>query len=60
MTTLTIPSSCLVALAISHPLLAKSYEIASPNGNVKATVSFDETAVTLSLRATSGRAAILP
>jgi len=53
--------SCLVALAMSQPLLAlaKSYDLASPNGKVKAIVTFDESAGTLSYRATSGGATVL-
>jgi len=37
----------------------KSYDLASPNGNIKATVTFNETAGTLTFRVTSGGAAIL-
>jgi len=50
---------CLVALAVSRPLPAKTYELASPNGKVKAAVTFDESAGTLSYRVRSGAADVL-
>jgi len=59
MTTLRILLLCLVALAVSHPLLAKSYDLASPSGNIKTTVRFNEAAGTLSFQVTSGQTAIL-
>jgi alpha-glucosidase len=59
MTTVRILLFCLIALARSHPLLAKSYDLASPNGNIKTTITFNETAGTLSYQATSGGTAIL-
>jgi len=58
MTTLRIFLSCLFALAVSRPLFAKSYQVASPDGNIKATVTFDETAGTLTFEATCGETSI--
>jgi len=58
MTTLRILLTCLLALAVSRPLFAKSYEVASPDGNIKATVTFDETAGTLAFQATCGETSI--
>jgi len=58
MTTLRILLTCLLALAVSHPLFAKSYKLASPDGNIKATVTFDETAGTLAFQATCGETSI--
>ena len=54
MTVLRILSPCVIVLAVCHPLLAKSHEITSPNGKIKATVTFDESNGTLAFQATSG------
>jgi len=59
MTTFRILLSCLIALAMSNPLFAKTYDLASPNGKIKAAVTFNETAGTLSYQVTSGETAIL-
>jgi len=51
--------TCLLALATSHPLIAKSYEVVSPDGKIKATITFDETTGKLSYQATSHAKTIL-
>jgi alpha-glucosidase len=59
MTTLRILLTCVFALAVSHPLFAKSHEVASPDGNIKTTVTFNETAGRLAFQATCGETLIL-
>lgn len=59
MTNLRILLSCFVALGVCHRLLAKSYQVASPDGNIQATITFDESAGALSLEIASGDADIL-
>ena len=59
MTTLRLLMFSLIAFAVSQPLLAKSYELASPGGKIKATVTFDASAGTLSYHAASGATAVL-
>ncbi|MCX6998118.1 MAG: glycoside hydrolase family 97 N-terminal domain-containing protein [Kiritimatiellaeota bacterium] len=49
-------AACLLGSA-SGPA-AKAYELASPNGNIKATITFDATAGTLTWRVASGGTAI--
>lgn len=50
--------SGLITLASSSVLLAKSYELSSPNGKVKITISFDQPSGVLSYKATSGNTPI--
>jgi alpha-glucosidase len=50
--------ACLLILGACHPLFAKSYEVASPDGKIKTTVTFDETTGTLTFQATSGESPI--
>ena len=52
-------AACLIVLAVCRPLLAKSFEIASPNGHIKATVTLDDTAGALFLEVTSRDTGIL-
>jgi alpha-glucosidase len=50
--------ACLLILGACHPLFAKSYEVASPDGKIKTTVTFDEATGTLTFQATSGESPI--
>ena len=59
MTTFRILLPCLIAFATSNPLFAKTYDLASPNGKIRTTVTFNKTAGTLSYQATSGKTTVL-
>ncbi len=58
MTKSRILLACLITLTMNGVLFAKSFDVTSPNGEVKMTVSCDEVAGTLSYRASSGKTVI--
>lgn len=58
MTKSRILVACIIAITMNGVIYAKSFDVASPNGRVKMTVSYDKATGTLSYETTSGKTVI--